>query len=702
LQQLDCSKTQVSDLAPLLPFIKKGIRITLKGYASGNDFDFKDCPLTNPPVEIVRQGNEAILNYWAGQEKRGKTKIKEAKLLVLGEGGVGKTTLAEKIKNGYNRPMPVESTHGIEILQHEFECSGKGNGMFKTNIWDFGGQEIYHATHQFFLTKRSLYLLVDDARKEDTRFDYWLQIVELLSESSPVIIVQNCKAGRRRELDEAGLRGRFPNIKEVFYLDLSKQEDEPEFDKLLKEIEHQLEKLPHTNDTWLNNWLAVRQELEAARPQKRFISYERYEEVCAKHDLSEFDSRSLGQYLHDLGAVLHFHDDPVLRRTLFLDNSWIVNGVYEVLDDASIRQGQGQFSREDAAKVWEKGEYRKLHDDLLQLMMKFELCYELTEQRGHYLVPHLLPASTPALNWDEKGNLQLYYRYAFMPKGLLSRLIVRLHRFVTDTDKAWRTGVVFEREGAFARVVETYGEKYIRMHASGARAKELVTVVSDEIDRLNNGYHRLKVEKMVPCICPTCTRLDVPNFYDYRDLMTRKERGKRSIECRNSYDDVEVLRLLDHVFVTTFFTPKPLSVFVSYSKKDKSYLESLKKHLVPLRRDESLVTWDDTQILPGEEWDSSIRQQLATSDIIVLLVSSDFMATEYIWQEIGIAIERHERGAALVVPVIVRPCDWSDTPFAKFSALPEKGKPITKWDDQDEAWTFVVRQIKELSKKLRN
>jgi hypothetical protein len=91
---------------------------------------------------------------------------------------------------------------------------------------------------------------------------------------------------------------------------------------------------------------------------------------------------------------------------------------------------------------------------------------------------------------------------------------------------------------------------------------------------------------------------------------------------------------------------------------------------------------------------------LATADVVLLLVSSDYLATEYVWKEIAIALERHEQGKAVVVPIIVRPCAWKDAPFARFNALPEKGNPITKWDNPDDAWTTVVEQIQLFAKKL--
>jgi len=136
-------------------------------------------------------------------------------------------------------------------------------------------------------------------------------------------------------------------------------------------------------------------------------------------------------------------------------------------------------------------------------------------------------------------------------------------------------------------------------------------------------------------------------------------------------------------------------LFISYSKSDKSYLSELKTQLASLKRQNLLETWDDTDLIPGEEWDAAIRKHFQASDIIILLVSADFMATDYIWDvEIKAAIERHERGEATVIPIIIRPCVWSDTPFARLTALPEKAKPVSTWENKDEAWTQVVQKIK--------
>ena len=138
-------------------------------------------------------------------------------------------------------------------------------------------------------------------------------------------------------------------------------------------------------------------------------------------------------------------------------------------------------------------------------------------------------------------------------------------------------------------------------------------------------------------------------------------------------------------------------IFFSYSKHDREMLEQLLKHLSLLTNQGIIAPWSDHDILPGEEWDDEIKKNLAFADIILLLVSSDFLATEYIWKvEITKAMERHEKKEARVIPVILRPCHWESAPFGKLNGLPLKGKPVTSYENRDEAWLQVVIGINKV------
>lgn len=135
-------------------------------------------------------------------------------------------------------------------------------------------------------------------------------------------------------------------------------------------------------------------------------------------------------------------------------------------------------------------------------------------------------------------------------------------------------------------------------------------------------------------------------------------------------------------------------VFFSYSQHDRSFLIDFQKHLSALVRQGKLQLWDDTKILPGEEWDKIIKQELANADIILLLVSNNFFATDYIWKvEITHALERHKCKEAIVIPIILSPCDWTSSCFSHLNALPLKGNPITTYSNHHIAWMEVVKGI---------
>lgn len=142
---------------------------------------------------------------------------------------------------------------------------------------------------------------------------------------------------------------------------------------------------------------------------------------------------------------------------------------------------------------------------------------------------------------------------------------------------------------------------------------------------------------------------------------------------------------------------KPCSLFVCYSRFDARHCQALSKHLAPLRTEGLVSDWHDGEVAPGSDWDAAIRQQLDAADVIVLLLSADFFASDYVHEvELPLAMERHATGAAVVVPVIVRPVDWKRTLLGRLQALPENGKPVRRWANQDEAWANVAAGIRRV------
>src|SRR5947209_18446812 len=138
----------------------------------------------------------------------------------------------------------------------------------------------------------------------------------------------------------------------------------------------------------------------------------------------------------------------------------------------------------------------------------------------------------------------------------------------------------------------------------------------------------------------------------------------------------------------------PVKIFFCYAHEDEPLLNNLKRHLRPLQRQGLIDVWYDRDINAGAEWEQAIQEHLNTSQIILLLMSPDFMDSDYCYGiEMQRALERHDRGEAHVIPIILRPTMWKGAPFSKLQALPKDAVPVTIWQNQDEAFLNVVEGI---------
>ncbi|HEY6122508.1 MAG TPA: toll/interleukin-1 receptor domain-containing protein, partial [Pyrinomonadaceae bacterium] len=145
----------------------------------------------------------------------------------------------------------------------------------------------------------------------------------------------------------------------------------------------------------------------------------------------------------------------------------------------------------------------------------------------------------------------------------------------------------------------------------------------------------------------------------------------------------------------------PLRLFYSYSHRDEELRVELEKHLSVLRRQGFISSWSDRRIEAGKEWAGEIDSQLNTADVVLLLVSADFLASDYCYDvEMMRAMERHAGGDARIIPIICRPCDWTSAPFGKLQALPTEAKPVTLWPNADAAFEDIARGIRRISEGL--
>ena len=144
-----------------------------------------------------------------------------------------------------------------------------------------------------------------------------------------------------------------------------------------------------------------------------------------------------------------------------------------------------------------------------------------------------------------------------------------------------------------------------------------------------------------------------------------------------------------------------IEIFISYSHKDEALREELEKQLSLLKWQRLITAWYDRRIGAGQEWESEIDRRLDSAQIILLLISPDFMASNYCYGvEVKRAMERHEAGQALVIPIILRPADWQSAPFGKLQALPKDGQPVTSWSNRDKAFLDITRGIRKAIEEL--
>ncbi len=148
-------------------------------------------------------------------------------------------------------------------------------------------------------------------------------------------------------------------------------------------------------------------------------------------------------------------------------------------------------------------------------------------------------------------------------------------------------------------------------------------------------------------------------------------------------------------------TPPPLRVFSSYSHRDQAFRRTMENHLSLLKRKGVIQGWSDRDITAGEEWRTEIDQNLEAADMVFLLISDEFIASDYAWDmEMTRALERHDAGETRVIPILLKPVDQEDAPFARLQALPANGRPITKWSNRHEGWLDVAKGIRRVAEEL--
>ncbi len=265
----------------------------------------------------------AILDYYFRTRGSKKRPLNEAKLILVGRGAVGKTSIVNRLI--HRKFKGVKKTEGIKITEWPVTVGEKRDSV-RLNVWDFGGQEIMHATHQFFLTERSLYLLVLSGREgvEDADAEYWLKFIQSFGGNSPVILVLNKIKEHPFDVNRNALQRKYPFIREFVKTDC---EDATGIEELRRVVKRETDNLEHLREAFPASWFSIKDKL--AGMERNYLSFEEYRKECAK--LGEADTEaqdSLAFHLHNLGIVLNYKDDTRLKDTHVLNPHWVTSGIY--------------------------------------------------------------------------------------------------------------------------------------------------------------------------------------------------------------------------------------------------------------------------------------------------------------------------------------------------------------------------------------
>lgn len=524
------------------------------------ELHLKDNNLTSLPIEIKQLKNLKTLDLRGNSlsipsqilEKYDDPKIildhyfqhqnqqvfDEAKIVVLGQANAGKTSLINRLVFGIFDPNQ-KKTPGINIVNWTVKPKDR---TVRLNIWDFGGQEIFHAIHQFFLTPRSLYLLLLDARQSESagRLEYWIKTIESFGGDAPVIIVVNKIDEHLLELDHRVLQSKYPSIQDIVYTSCATNEG---FDQLQKTVIEAVTALPYLQEEWSFSWFAIKEKLRTLKDD--FIPYESYMQLCEEEGVnSSLEQRVLIQDLHDLGVILNFQGDPRLEDTHVLNPTWVSNGIFQILNADLPAKNQGVLEINQLEQILDKRTYpsRKYYF-LLGMMEKFKICFSFTNQSDTYLFPSLLSNQEPVLQWGETKSLKFEYHYETLPMSIISQFIVVMHTYA-HKNTYWRNGIVIYYEENKALIKADYEDRRISVWVRGdskSSRRNLLSIIRAQFQLIHYAIPRLEVVEAVPL--PNSPE----NTITYQELLNLEKQGIDRYFYAKINDWISVAFLLDGI-----------------------------------------------------------------------------------------------------------------------------------------------------------
>ena len=417
--------------------------------------------LKNQPIEIFSQSRELIIEYYESVKSKSTSPINECKVVFLGDGGAGKSRIINMLMNGGNisADFDGESTPGICISSKNYTI---GNEEIELHFWDFGGQAIMHSMHRLFLTNRTLYVVVTNARdnKANEQAWYWIRNIKSFANGAPVLLLVNQKdQNPSANVNENGLRKEYPELKQVRIVSALKDSKE-EFDKNISDVICQIVSEMETVHTpFSRSWLSLLNDIQDM--PEDYITSETFYTKCSHYgiDIDRERLDELIKWYQDLGVCFYSKAHPISAQYMVLKPRWLLNALYILIFNGRKYAKNGiipetaiytliceKVPDDVIKKVWNDITYKTEEIQyIINVLLNFELIYRL--DNDHFFIPMLCDENEPEIvdSFDSDKAFHVCFKYEYLPENVLHRLMVR-HGYELNTDIVWRTGASFERQ----------------------------------------------------------------------------------------------------------------------------------------------------------------------------------------------------------------------------------------------------------------
>jgi len=463
----------------------------------------------------------------------------EAKLVLVGEGNVGKTTLLKALM-GEPTNTQEPTTHGVSIDIRAFHLPHPdlGDTTMQFNAWDFGGQEVYRVTHQFFFSPRAIYLLLWEPRLgvQQCQVEDWLKMIRLRvgDEARVIIVSTHCRTGGRiARIDQPVLKRDFGEMIVGFHEVDSLIPDDQSGEMVgVAELKGMIAKaakgLAQMGMQFNRHWREARDELIALGQKKPLITYTEFSHICQSHTLDPMATYTVATLMHDLGYIVYYGDDERLKDDVILQPEWLTKAIGFVLEDRVTLKMSGILPDDRLREVWDHHQFNHepryaphLYPFFLRLMEKYDVSYRL-ESGDASLVAQHVPQVRPYLPWlpDEEPEmthrrLTIICQMDETPPGLVPWMIVRTHEYSYERQVQGVMTHLHWQKGMFLRNT-IHGEAMLEL-----RGQEFLI----HIEAVWPIYFRNVLEK-------TLNQLIVENWPGL------KERYTFRVPCRGIYKDV--------------------------------------------------------------------------------------------------------------------------------------------------------------------